>query len=183
LVFDNVDKVAAIKRFWPGGVRGAIIVTSQNPDLANLVQDEIHLQPMESAEGSALIQRYLRRGGSEQKAAENLSRDLGGLPLAIAHFAGYVTNSQCTIEQISESFKQRLKSSQIWSSEAVASNAVYGHTLATVWTLAWLRLPPDSQKLLYLISFLNPDAIPEDMFIGRDDQVPSIPWEYWDTHR
>jgi hypothetical protein len=63
--------VSAVKRFWPGGVRGAIIVTSQNPDLANLVQEDIHLQPMGDEEGSVLIQRYLRRGGSEQSAAEN----------------------------------------------------------------------------------------------------------------
>lgn len=98
MVFDNAVDDLSIHKFWPAGMVGAIIVTSQNPDLIHLTRDEIHLQPMSPAEGSSLIQSYLRRGASEQAAAERLSRDLGGLPLAISHFAGYVARSQCTIE-------------------------------------------------------------------------------------
>jgi predicted ATPase len=142
--------------------------------------NEILLQPMSPEEGCSLIQRYLRRGGSEQEASESLSASLGGLPLAISHFAGYVARSQCPIDQISQSLRDRFHSSQIWTSETVASTSVYQHTLATVWDLAWLRLSNDSKKLLYQVAFLNPDSIPEDLFIG---EVNDIAPKYWDIQR
>jgi hypothetical protein len=139
---------------------------------------------MEPKEGRSLIQRYLKRGASEQAEADALSRDLGGLPLAIAHFAGYVAKSQCTIQQILDSYRQRYKSSQIWDVQISASTSEYGHTLATVWDLAWRRLSSDSVKLIELIAFLNPDSIPEEMFIGDGSGSPGTnDWKYWDTHR
>jgi len=106
------------------------------------------------------------------------------LPLAIAHFAGYVAKSQCTIEQISHSLDDRFKSSQIWNAGKVASLSAYEHTLATIWELAFHRLSDDSQKLLNLIAFLDPDAIPEDIFIGPQKQESEKSgWEYWDIQR
>jgi hypothetical protein len=188
-VFDNVEEASTIQNFWPAGTRGAIIVTSQNSQLVHLTQDDIDLQPMPSKEGSALIQRYLRRGGSEQAAAEGLSKELGGLPLAISHFAGYVANSRCTIEQISESYRQRYKSSQIWIASPTASTSGYAHTLATVWDLTWRRLSSDARKLLELMAFLNPDSMPERLFIGpgfdnqASEQIERQVWKFWDIHR
>ena len=93
LVFDNVEDASTIQRFWPPGVHGAILLNSQDPEFANMTHSEIHLQGMTAEEGSSLIQPYVRRGASEQKAAEELSASLGGLPLAIAHFSGYVSLS------------------------------------------------------------------------------------------
>lgn len=183
-MFDNAEDVAVVRKFWPAGIRGTIILTSQNPDLMNLTTDEINLEPMKPEEGSSLIQRFLRRGGSEQEAAENLSTSLGGLPLAIAHFAGYVAKSQCTIEQMSHSLDDRFKSSQIWNAGKVASLSAYEHTLATIWDLAFHRLSSDSQMLLNLIAFLDPDTIPEDIFIGPQNSEPEKSgWEYWDVQR
>ena len=166
-------------------------MTSQNADLIHLAKDDILLEPIPPEEGSALIQRYLRRGGSEKEAAESLSRELGGLPLAITHFAGYVAKSQCTIEQILESYRQRYKSSQIWSAAPTASTSDYTHTLATVWDLAWHRLSGDARQLLEIMAFLNPDSMPERLFIGPalGDQPPfaapiqTKDWEFWDVHR
>ncbi|PMD52524.1 pfs domain-containing protein [Hyaloscypha bicolor E] len=180
LVFDNAEDASMIGKFWPSGVRGAIILTSQNPDFIQMTGNEILLQPMSPKEGCTLIQRYLRRGGSEQEASEGLSASLGGFPLAISHFAGYVARSQCSIDQISHSLKDRFHSSQIWTVENVASTSAYQHTLATVWDLAWLRLSSDSKELLYQVAFLNPDGIPQDLFIGNDnDSTP----QHWDIHR
>lgn len=114
-------------------------------------------------------------------APEGLSKALGGLPLAIAYFAGYVVKSQCTIQQISESLRQRFVSSEVWAAESVASINPYGHTLSTVWSLAWQRLSSDAQKLLNQIAFLNPDSIPEDFFTGSGDNEGSE--GYWDVQR
>jgi len=158
-------------------------VTSQNPVLAHNTRSEIHLQPFQPTEGSSLIQSYLKRGGSEQESAESLSKSLGGLPLAIVHFAGYVVKSQCPLDQICRSFDRRIKSSQIWTSDCIVQNHSYDLTLNTVWDLAFYRLSTDSKELLEFIAFLDPDQVPVEMFVGPKPTVKITHWQYWDRER
>jgi hypothetical protein len=147
----------------------------------------IEIPPMTSEEGSALIREYLNRGESEKDFASQLSTELGGLPLAIAHFAGYVANSQCSIEYILESLQERKKSSQIWSIHSLTSAGDSNLILETVWDLAFRRLSADAKELLNIIAFLDPDRIPIDMFIGpcRDHSrvTHRSTWEYWEPHK
>ena len=185
LVFDNAENFASLRKFWPpGDSSGSVLITSQNPDLANVCLSGIHLQPMSPQEGRELIQNYLRRGQSEKEAAEKLSAQLGGLPLAIAHFAGYVTQSQCPIDDMNLCLTERFKSSQVWTVSEMSSLTDYEHTLATVWDLAWGRLKPDAVELVKLLAFLDPDGAPEDMFIDSDlDDVNGSEWKCWDRLR
>jgi hypothetical protein len=134
-------------------------------------------------EGSALIQAYLSRGGSERDAALKLSASLGGLPLAIVHFTGYIAKSQAPIAQIAASFELRMRSSQIWKAQDLSADArAYALTLATVWDLAIRRLSLDARKLLEFIAFLDPDQINTNLFIGSGP-CDSNGWEYWDLDR
>lgn len=185
LIFDNAEGAALIKKFWPSGNRGAIIVTTQNPHLAHLTRSKIHLQPMSPNEGSVLIQNFLNRGRSEQEAAQLLSTTLGGLPLAIAHFAGFVARSQCPLDQICDSLNNRMKSSKVWRMENTELPVAYEHTLSTVWDMAFKRLSPDSSKLLEFLAFLNADQVPVDMFVGPKDATTASTegWQYWDAER
>lgn len=189
MIYDNAEDLSTIREYWPASRRGAAIITSQNPAFSHMTSHSIQLQPMTASEGSKLIQNYLRRGGSEQESAEQLSNTLGGFPLAIVHFAGYISRSQCPIEHISENLNKRLNSSRIWKMEQDISSGAraYQHTLDTVWELAFRRLSDDARLLLEYIAFLDPDDIPVDMFIGpaKSDtpQNTTSKWEYWDMHR
>ncbi|KAG8420118.1 hypothetical protein J3459_011367 [Metarhizium acridum] len=139
---------------------------------------------MTSDEGSALIQSFLNRGGSEKKAAQELSTSLGGLPLAIAHFAGYVARSQCPLDQICSSLNNRIKSSQIWNTSNLLQHGDYEMTLNTVWDLAFRRLSRDSRKLLEFLAFLDPDQVPIEMFVGSKSAADTAGgWRYWDSDR
>jgi hypothetical protein len=178
-----VQSAASIRHTWPAGKFGTILVTTQIPDFGDLTTSEIAIPAMTIEEGSALIRKHLRRGGSEQDSAKKLSTELGGLPLAIAHFAGYVAKSQCTLEQMLESFQHRLKSSQIWSQTELTSVSGYTHTLETVWNLAFRRLTPDARELLDILAFLESDEAPEEMFVGPKRPSENNDWEYWDAHR
>ncbi|KAI0855636.1 pfs domain-containing protein [Xylaria cubensis] len=192
LVYDNVEDLNVLSNYWPAGSRGTAIITSQDPVIGHICSESIHLQPFSAKEGSKLIQRYLRRGDSEKEPAEQLSNALGGLPLAIAHFTGYISKTQCPIEHISINLNKRLKSSSIWKTDQHISSGAraYQHTLNTVWELAFHRLSADARLLLDYIAFLDPDYIPVDIFIGnktRDSpsnvQGVNDGWEYWDIHR
>lgn len=183
MVFDNVEVASTIQRFWPPGVHGAILLTSQDPESTNMTHSEIHLQGTTAEEGSTLFQRYLRRDASEQEAAEELSASLGGLPLAIAHFSGYVSLSQCTIDRILVNFRRQFKSSQIWTSKTNVSSSNYVHTLDTVRDLAWQRLSFDARKITRILAFLNPDSVPEDLFLGSAQNSANECSSYWNINR
>lgn len=168
-------------------MRGAVIVTSQNPAVAHLTKHSILLDSMLPDEGGALIQTYLNRGGSEKESAEYLAKSLGGMPLAIVHFAGYIARSNCPVEQISQSLSQRLRASMIWEmgSNISLETRAYQYTLNTVWDLAFHRLTDDAMILLEYIAFLDPDHIPVDLFIGENNGVHEVTdgWKYWDMLR
>lgn len=187
LIFDNAEDPATLRDFWPASTHGAAIITSQNPALSYMTKHSILLEPMLPGEGSALILNYLNRGGSEQESAELLSASLGGLPLAIVHFTGYIARSKCPVEQISQSLGRRLRTSTIWKqADGISvSTRAYQHTLDTVWDLAFHRLTPDAMKLLEYIAFLDPDDIPVDLFVGDPDKphTASVEWQYWDIDR
>ncbi|KAK2593959.1 hypothetical protein QQS21_008318 [Conoideocrella luteorostrata] len=165
LVFDNAEASATIRRFLPAGNRGAIIITTQNPQLAHCTKSEIHLEAMTPEEGSALVQSFLNRGGSEKPAAQKLSASLGGLPLAIAHFSGYVARSQCPIDQICISLNNRIKSSQVWKTSNILPQSEYAMTLNT------------------FLAFLDPDQVPVEMFVGPKSAADIAGWQYWDDER
>jgi hypothetical protein len=196
LVFDNAEDPADIRPFWPASPTGSIIITSQNPELSQLTKYQVPLRPLQSAEGARLVQSYLFRGGSEEDAASKLAAALGGLPLAIVHFVGYIARSQCPIDEIAESLKERLQSSQIWDmvdASVSASTRAYEHSLATVWDLALHRLSPDARFLIEKIAFLDPDHLPVDLFARRPSEtsadskiavdVDALAWQYWEPTR
>lgn len=148
-----------------------------------MTTNAIELPPMSDEEGSSLIRHHLKRGGSEKESAAELSRALGGHPLAIAHFAGYVAQSQCTIDQILDSYHKRANSSRIWSCTDLASVGFYSRTLDTVWDLAFQRLTPDARNILNIVAFLEADRIPEEMFVGGPGPKLDGDWKFWNIHR
>ncbi|ETS78887.1 hypothetical protein PFICI_08740 [Pestalotiopsis fici W106-1] len=191
LIFDNCVQASTLQDFWPAGGQGAIIITSQNPLVGHMTNNSIALTPLLPSQGKKLIQRYLGRGDSEQKDAEQLSRSLGGLPLAIVHFVGYVARTQCPIRDINRSLDQRMHSSQIWrnSNAGISSDTrSYQLTLDTVWDLALQRLTPDARELLDLLALLDPDQVPTSLFLGDSGDVATLDasdtkWQPWSTNR
>lgn len=52
-----------------------------------------------------------------------------------------------------------------------------------MWDLAFHRLSPDAKALLEFISFLDPDQVPVEMFVGSGSEVPRNHWQYWSRDR
>ena len=182
-MFDNVEDAATVSPFWPRGTCGTILVTTQNATLTDLASVQIDLGPMKPVEGSALIHRCLLLGESEKEDAERLSRELGGHPLAIAHFAGYLGRSHHPLQLLLNSLQHRKLSHCIWADGGVPSSNDSGPILETVWDLAFTRLSEDARKLLKIISFLNPDSIPEEMILGHEPSPGQGKWQGWDESR
>ncbi|OAQ99620.1 hypothetical protein LLEC1_04744 [Akanthomyces lecanii] len=165
LVFDNAEHVSTIRRYWPHNPRGNVIVTSQKHSFGGLATSQVTVQPLSTEEGSSLILSHMHLDDSARPQAEELSVELGGCPLAIAHYAGFCVASHLTLQEILDTFQRRMMTAEIWSCSSNASLMQYEKTLKTVWDAALASLNPSSRELLDLLAYLDPDEIPED-FIG-----------------
>ena len=169
LIFDNVEDITDLEAFLPTNTmaRGAVIITTQKTEMRPVTDHfyDFDLENLEREVGSELFFRYLKRppsDGDEEEIARELSDHVDGSPLALATISGYICESQSTVIEFLESFK---RSSKVWGASAGGPAKQYKGTLETVFKIALEELPDDARHLLHLLAFLNPDSIPEDLFI------------------
>ena len=108
--------------------------------------------------------KYLQRDpldGDETNSAKELSRLVGGSPLALATIGGYVSPmSNYSLTKFLNDFNKR---SLFWNYEDVSTVRAYERSLATVFDIALNELDNDARNLLDVLAFLNPDGVPEDI--------------------
>ena len=102
-MFDNVDDPSILDRYWPSCSHGSIILTTQSADLSHRTTSDVRLESFSSAEGSTLIQQMLK-GKADSEQAEQLSNEIGGLPLLIVHLAGFMIQSRCLLSEVLGAF-------------------------------------------------------------------------------
>ena len=94
LVFDNADQPAALKPFLLDGARGHILVTSRAQDFQDLgIINPVELEKLPIEDATAFLLKRCGRDAAEadeRDAAEQLARELDGLPLALEQAAAYI---------------------------------------------------------------------------------------------
>ena len=171
-MFDNLDSIEVFNQFRPICDHGSILITTQNPDIAATASLEISLRSLSEDEGAKLLLSYLPRSDQSDRyeQARSISHELGGLPLAIVHIAGYLRQSQVPLARF-------LKEYQAAYSPKVADNytglykAQYEKTYSNVWSFALNELPADARDFLDTLAFFSPDSVPEETFLGG--MIPS----------
>jgi tetratricopeptide (TPR) repeat protein len=171
-VYDNAEDWDTIKNYWPRSEQGSIIITSQRLDLAQVsAHSAIALQPLAPADGGLLLLKHLRRTESpismeDQIESLKISETLGGLPVAIAHMAGYIDKSNSTLQEFSAMYKRRDQTHRIWSQNCRAWTYQYDRTLDTVWDIALAELNESARAMINLLAMLDPDRIPEKILFS-----------------
>ena len=99
-------------------------------------------------------------------AARNVVNRIGGLPIAIAHIAGYITASSITLQELLSNLPT-LDFNNIWSAGNSPSEYMYGKRLDMVWNIALEKLSEEARDQLYVFALLNPDSIPESMLLAQ----------------
>ncbi|KAF2175362.1 hypothetical protein K469DRAFT_611004 [Zopfia rhizophila CBS 207.26] len=169
LLFDNADSPNILGPYWPTALNGSIILTAQNPDFSSWVTLDIHVPPLSLDEGSDLVLKQLKRSDNERESAKSLSEELGGLPLAISHFTGYAARSSASVREILSTMQNSQLVSGPWETRESLAVGHYEKTLRNVWDLALSDISEGGHQLLNILAFLNPDAVPEVIFLGEND--------------
>lgn len=166
-----MDDVSDLVQYFPTTCKGrsSIIMTTQNASIFPITRDflKLDVQSFGIEDGSKLLFRYLDRGASgddEQQAAEEISKFVDGLPLAIAAIGGYINQSRSQVQGFLANLK---RSSAVWTASAIGPAKQYDKTLRTVFNIALKEIPHRTREFLNILAFLDPDCIPEQIFAAH----------------
>lgn len=168
---DDADVPASLAAFLPQSHNGSILVTSRSRDAAvRLVGSSkrtIEVQAMDKDQAVQLLRNKLEDASDEDGMAD-LVDALDRIPLAISQAAAYINRgARMTISRYLEDFRKndRKKGSLLnrdtgdLRRDESASNSV-----VITWQLSFEQIRRERQSaadLLSLMSFFNPQAIPE----------------------
>jgi hypothetical protein len=157
--------MTALKAAWPGSTGSSVLITTRDFTVATaLAAQHIQVDAMAVEEGSKLLLKAIQLDSpspSDTQHALAISQTLGGLPLALAQIGGFVTLRKLSLREVLPLYERH--SAKIDTRKAPGSD--YEHTLSTVWDVSFEKLTENSASLLYLLSFLDPDNISEDILL------------------
>src|SRR6266567_4431093 len=168
LIFDNAERPDDIRDYLPQGSGGHVLVTSVNPVFGS-VAHPLKVKAMEPGEAVEFLLK--RTSQTDRRAAEDLAKELGYLPLALEHAAAYIDKTGTTFAGYLKLFKTRQKDILARAERPESYHA----TVATTWELSFVEVEKQSKaaaQLMNLCAFLAPDDIPRDMLQGGAKYLP-----------
>jgi tetratricopeptide (TPR) repeat protein len=178
LIFDNADAPELIEPFLPPDRKGHVLLTSRASVFDTVgIANALELAKMEPGEATQFLFKRTSRTDDdlkEQKAAEDLARELDYLPLALEQAAAYIIAKKSRFEDYLSSFRSGgLKVVERYKPVA----GKYPKSVLTTWALnfAEVEKTPAAAELLRLSAFLAPDDIPLELITrGASELGPAL---------
>jgi len=169
LIFDNASSPTAIRDFIPTPCRGAVLITSRNPNWGSLARSA-------AVHGLARDQsvHFLRRrtGRMEgEPAARKLAQALGDLPLALEQAGALISEARI-------SFAEYLRRYEAYWAELLAAKRPggdYPDAIAMAWELSFREIEsanPSAIRLLNLLAFLSSDGVARQILVDSFQHLP-----------
>jgi hypothetical protein len=171
IVFDNADDMSLLTSYWPSSNHGSVIVTSRNPFPGKnaFAAKGLHLEPFSVEQGADFLLLSLDIHVSplqvDLEAARSISARFGGLPLGLRQAAYFMRNKKCLPAAFLNLYNQ--KHNEI---EQIKMPG-YTKTVADVWEMSMSTLTQDAADLLDILTVLDPDVIPVQLFRTYDHTV------------
>ncbi|KAF2755485.1 hypothetical protein EJ05DRAFT_502944 [Pseudovirgaria hyperparasitica] len=178
LVFDNLEDVQILSQVWPWAGNGSFIITTRSPAVASgRARCVLHLKSFETSTAVKVLNELTGIQAleeSEKQAAIEICQSIGGLPLAIVHMSSFIQDRGSTYEEFLDLFKKHAE--RILASSQTQVD--YDHTLYTVWDSSMQSLSTNAKTLLSLLSFFDPNAIPERFLTNPQNQITDPRFEF-----
>lgn len=143
-------------------------MTSQVEGLQHWTTSEFEVKSLDTDVGADLLLKIVWPGvqppENERDSARYLSEMFGGLPLALAHIGGYVSQ-HTSLSKYRDLADRRFASA--WKGYPSTVHE-YEKRLESVFDIALSELAqasPTARNLIDIMAFLNPDSIPEEMLM------------------
>lgn len=169
LILDNVEDMALVEDIVPRVVQGHLLLTTRAQSTGGIARS-LQLEEMTPEEGALLL---LRRVGllapdapleasAHALVAQDISRMLGGLPLALDQARAYIEETGC----LPADYLERCQRHQAALLQRRGRTREHPESVSATFALAFeniQRASPAAADLLRLCAFLAPDAIPEEL--------------------
>jgi tetratricopeptide (TPR) repeat protein len=166
LIIDDASTLQDISGLIPPGSTGHVLITSRSPNWGAVGLPR-EVLPLSEQDGAAFLMHRTHQAAPD--SANTLSRELGGLPLALEQAGAYIEETGIALQEYVSLFQ--LRQMQVLARGTVVG---YPHAVATVWDISVERMrstTPAAIDLLVLCSFLGPDAIPIWLVRGQNDSA------------
>jgi tetratricopeptide (TPR) repeat protein len=182
LILDNASDLAAVHEFIPQAGKGHVLLTTQGQATGGI--PTIPILDMRPGDGAFLLLRRAKivkadaplaaATDAARATAMDISRELGGLPLALDQAGAYIEETGCGLASYLDLYRQR-------RAELLKRRGGFGpdhpESVATTFALSFERVTaasPAAADLLRLCAFLHPDAIPEEIFTQAAELGPNL---------
>ena len=158
LIFDNAKDTISIRNYLPTTTGGHVLITSRYQNWDHIGKP-LQIEVWTREESVDFLQK--RTGQSDEKAADELAKALGDLPLALEQAAAYINTRKKRYNDYLSLFNSRRK--ELWEREEPPDG--YPYTIATTWSLAFdeIKSVPKVIQMLHLCSIVSPDTIPKTL--------------------
>ena len=187
IVFDNVNIWSEILEYLPTDpltTHGSILITARKSNLSvlsSLKCQSLELGPLTLDEGRQLLllsmqpnldQRQLR-SHPEYKLAGEIASLAERLPLALAHIAGYLQVSKCTLTDFVQLWNERRRHTKALAQQDTPLSLSTDRALETVWNIGLREVTIDARELLDILAFLDSETIQRKLLVDRHEE-PSL---------
>lgn len=162
LILDNADlaNVAReIEKVIPAVHHGHIIVTSQFTDWTPAFKKE-RIDVWTEEQSSEFLKKRLSRCADDNANLIQLSKELGGLPLALEQAAAYIDETSSSVSKYIELLNQNRR--QILKRKHLGMTA-YRASVAVTWQVSVSRLSWLARQILHYAACLSSDPIPRSI--------------------
>jgi len=104
-----------------------------------------------------------KRTSDEAGAAQEVAKQLGGLPLALNQMAALINARNCSIKEFQAMYAkhdQRLHKQRKSGWKYLG----YQHSLDTVWEISFANLGSEARACLGVLSLFSADSVPSEVF-------------------
>jgi hypothetical protein len=153
LIFDNVEHAETITPYIPHSKDGATIITTRYARLkfpGAISPVFYHVQPLTGPDSQNFL-RYLLLQEVDTEPGLELSREMGGLPLALVQMATHMKLDHLSMREYQSLWRDATLLEQFSKHECSKS-------IAVTWSISFDALSRDSRKIMAILCYMDADA-------------------------
>ncbi|KAK0102667.1 hypothetical protein ONS95_006270 [Cadophora gregata] len=176
VILDNADNADILDNLKPIFGSGSLLITSRDP-LTKMAFSfnpvGIDLEPLSEEEAVQFLKQLVPR--EEEEGVHEIVNTLGCLPLAITQMASVIRKQFLPYSDFLKQYQDEAGRDELHSLQLDKNpRATARGTIASIFAIE--RLSVQARTLLELSSFLNPDSIPERIFVDNSSiTFPNFP--------
>lgn len=158
--------------YIPASSQGSVLLTSQRRDMFIPSSLELEVAPFDSDSGARLLNSLMQSEDSSDSARE-VADLLDGYPLAISQAARNMEVTSTTCSEFLEIYKRRQLgysgNFDTWKFSGTFGTGV--HSIYSALETSLASLSSDARRLLECMAIMDPDQIPEELFLQDIEDV------------